>query len=121
MKYLKQFMVILVFSFLGEALHFFLPLPVPASIYGLITFFICLCAKLITPSEVKETSSFLIEIMPFLFIPSAVGLMKIWKVLAPVWLPFVAITVIATFAVIIVSGKFVQFAERFSKSEVQAN
>ena len=76
MKYLKQFMVILVFSFLGEALHFFLPLPVPASIYGLITFFICLCAKLITPSEVKETSSFLIEIMPFLFIPSAVGLMK---------------------------------------------
>ena len=31
MKYLKQFMVILAFSFLGEVLHQVLPLPIPAS------------------------------------------------------------------------------------------
>lgn len=121
MRYLKQFMMILAFSFLGEALHFILPLPIPASIYGLITFIICLYTKCVSLSEVKETSSFLLEIMPFLFVPSAVGLIKMWNVLASVWFPFVVITVVSTFVVIAVSGKFVQLAERFSKARVQEN
>jgi len=121
MKYLKQFMMILTFSLWGEALHFIIPLPIPASIYGLITFFICLYTKRVSLSEVKETSSFLLEIMPFLFVPSAVGLIKIWKVLASVWFPFVVITVVSTFVVIAVSGKSVQLAERFSKARVQEN
>ena len=34
MKYLRQFMIILLFSFLGELLKYVLPFPVPASIYG---------------------------------------------------------------------------------------
>ena len=36
MKYLRQFMIILLFSFLGELLKYVLPFPVPASIYGLV-------------------------------------------------------------------------------------
>ena len=36
MKYFKQFLIILSVSFLGEVLHALLPLPVPASIYGLV-------------------------------------------------------------------------------------
>ena len=36
MKYLRQFCIILLFSFLGEGLHIVLPLPVPASVYGLV-------------------------------------------------------------------------------------
>ena len=36
MKYLRQFCIILLFSFLGEGLHIILPLPVPASVYGLV-------------------------------------------------------------------------------------
>ena len=36
MKYIKQFAIILTVSFLGEALRALLPLPVPASIYGLL-------------------------------------------------------------------------------------
>ena len=34
MKYLKQLVIILLFSFLGELLQELLPLPVPAAIYG---------------------------------------------------------------------------------------
>lgn len=36
MKYLIQFGIIITISFFGEMLHDFLPLPVPASIYGII-------------------------------------------------------------------------------------
>lgn len=36
MKYIFQFLVIMVFAFIGEVLHHFIPLPVPASIYGIV-------------------------------------------------------------------------------------
>ena len=34
-KLLRQFLVIMAVSFVGEILHAVLPLPIPASIYGL--------------------------------------------------------------------------------------
>ena len=47
MKFLIQFLIIIAFSFAGELLHFLLPLPIPASIYGIILLFIALETKLI--------------------------------------------------------------------------
>ncbi len=35
MKYIRQICIILLLSVLGEGLHFWIPLPIPASIYGL--------------------------------------------------------------------------------------
>ena len=36
MKFMKQFGIILAITFLGELLRYLLPLPIPASIYGLV-------------------------------------------------------------------------------------
>ena len=47
MKYVRQFLIILVVSFAGELLNFLLPLPVPASIYGLVIMLLCLMTGLI--------------------------------------------------------------------------
>ena len=74
MKYIKQFSIILLISFLGEALHALLPLPIPASIYGIVLLFAALVLKIIPVSAVKDVSTFLLEIMPMLFIPAAAGL-----------------------------------------------
>lgn len=41
MKYVKQFAIIALMTFLGEFFNYLLPLPVPASIYGMLLF-ICL-------------------------------------------------------------------------------
>ena len=41
MKYVKQFAIILLVSLAGELMSFLLPLPVPASIYGLVLMFLC--------------------------------------------------------------------------------
>ena len=35
MKLIKQFIYIIAFTFIGELLHFLIPLPIPASIYGI--------------------------------------------------------------------------------------
>ena len=105
MKYIKQFGIILIFSFVGEVLNYLIPLPIPASIYGIILMFLSLEFKIITLSAVKETSRFMIEIMPIMFIPAAVGLMESWDILKDVWLQYILITIISTVVVMGTAGK----------------
>ena len=87
MKFLRQFMIILAISFIGEVLKYIVPLPIPASIYGLVILFIALETGIIKLSAVKDTAKFLIEIMPVMFIPAGVGLMASWGILKPMLLP----------------------------------
>ena len=106
MKFVKQFMIILAISFVGEALHSLLPLPVPASIYGLVLMLIGLQTGIL---PLNEAGGFLIEIMPMLFIPAGVGLMVSWGALKPVILPISIIIVVTTILVMGVSGRIAQF------------
>ena len=108
LKYVKQFLIILLISFMGEGLNFLIPAPVPASIYAMVILFVCLCTKIIKLEAVKDAGMFLIEIMPLMFIPAGVGLMKSWGVLKPLIIPVVVITVISLIAVMAVSGRVSQ-------------
>mgnify|MGYP002726493889 FL=1 len=101
MKFLRQFMIILLLSFLGEVLKMFIPLPIPASVYGLVLMLLCLVTGILKTSQVKEAAFFLIEIMPVMFIPAAAGLIDSWKVLQPLLLPILVITVVITIFVMV--------------------
>lgn len=115
MKFLRQFMIILAISFIGEVLKYIVPLPIPASIYGLVILFIALETGIIKLSAVKDTAKFLIEIMPLMFIPAGVGLLESWGVLQPVLLPVAVITVVSTIIVMGVSGVVTQAVIREEK------
>lgn len=104
MCHLKPFCLILLFSFLGEVLHSVLPLPVPASIYGLLLFFAALSFKIVKVESVKSASVFLLEIMPLLFVAPAVNLLDCWREAAPVLLPVLVIVVLSTVVTFAVSG-----------------
>lgn len=112
MRFLKQLLIILGVTFAGELLHYFIPLPVPASIYGLVLMFACLSFKIFPLRAVEETGNFLIDIMPALFIPATVGVMAAWDVLQPVLLHVALITILALLAVMAVSGRVTQWALR---------
>ena len=109
MKYLRQLLMILIFSFIGEVLHAVIPIQMPASIYGLVLLFIALMTGLVKLPQVHEAARFLIEIMPMLFIPAGVGLMVSWGALKPVILPISIIIVVTTILVMGVSGRVAQF------------
>lgn len=108
-KYLRQFGIILAVTCVGEIMKYFIPLPIPGSIYGLILMFVLLMAKVIKVEHVKETGEFLIEIMPLMFIPAGVGLITSWSQLQPFLVPLLVITVVSTFVVMIVTGKVTDF------------
>ena len=105
MKYVKQFLIILLISFIGEGLNYLIPAPVPASIYGMVILFVCLCTKVVKLDDVKDTGMFLIDIMPLMFIPCGVVLVTAWGDLKDMMLPVVVITIISTILVMAVTGK----------------
>ena len=105
MKYIKQFLIIIGVSCIGELLNYLIPLPIPASIYGLIIMLGLLVSKKLRLDAVENTANFLIEIMPVLFIPAAAGLIVSWKELEAMLIPALIITIISTFLVILVTGK----------------
>lgn len=108
MKYLKQFGIILLISFAGEALSAALPLPVPGSIYGIVILFVGLQSGLIPLSAVRETGMFLIAMLPLIFIAPSAGILGVWDVFRPIWLPCTVIAVVSTVAVMAVSGRLTQ-------------
>lgn len=112
MKILRQFCRIMIITLIGEVLHWVLPLPVPASIYGMAILFAGLVTGFIKLEQVKDAGKFLIEIMPVMFIPAGVGLMSSWGDLRPVLLPVSVITVVSLVAVMVVSGKVSQHVIR---------
>lgn len=108
MKFLRQFMIILLLSFLGEVLKMFIPLPITASVYGLVLMLVCLMTGVLKTSQVKDAAFFLIEIMPVMFIPAAAGLIDSWGVLRPLIVPIMIITVVITVFVMAVTGRVAQ-------------
>lgn len=105
MNYLKQFGIILGVSTLGEILRFIIPLAIPSTVYGLVLMLTFLILKIIKVSQVKEVSAYLLEIMPILFVPSAVGLMTTWGQLKSIAIPVCIIASVTTVLVIIITGK----------------
>lgn len=108
MNYLKEFGIIIAVSFLGEMLKYFIPLPIPASIYGLVIMLIALKTKFITFESVNKTGKFLIDIMPLMFIPAAVGLINSWGMLSEIIIPVIITTIASTIIVMAVSGRVTQ-------------
>ncbi len=121
MKYLKQVGIILGFSLIGEILHYFIPLPVPAGIYGIVLLFLALECKVVPLHAVEEAGQFLVEIMPVMFIPAAVGLLDSWGILKDSWIQYLIVTVVTTIVVMAVSGLVTQAVIRVKKKKKDGN
>lgn len=108
MKYLTQFLIIMGFTLSGEALQRIIPLPIPASVYGLALLFLALCLKIVRLEQVKETGSFLTSILPILFVSPAVGIVEDWGLIRDDLLAIVLLLVASTIAVFGISGRVAQ-------------
>ena len=109
MKYLSQFLIILGFTLTGEALQRIIPLPIPASVYGLTLLFLALCLKLVKVEQVKQTGAFLTSILPILFVSPAVNIVDDWGLIRNDLLPIVLIMMGSTFLTFGISGRVAQW------------
>ena len=104
MKYIRQFAIIMLFSLLGELCHLTIPIPIPASIYGMVLLFLFLALGLLKVDAVKETGSFLVSLLPLLFVVPTVGLMGHWDLIRGDLLQITILIVVTTMLTFGVSG-----------------
>ena len=109
MKHIRQFLIILLFCFLGELLKYLIPLPIPTSIYGLVLMLTALLTGILKVDQVDETAVFLIDIMPVMFIPAGVGLLTSIEALRPNLAAIAVITILTTVLVMGITGITDQF------------
>lgn len=104
MKYLKQIVLILLFTLIGEVLHLVVPFPIPAAIYGLLLLFLSLCFRIIRVEDVEDVAKFLISFLPVMFVAPSVNLLAYWNVISSDIVPIVVINVLTTLLVFGVGG-----------------
>lgn len=115
MKYLSQFAIIFAISLLGEVVHHLLPLPVPASVYGLLLLLIALLTGVIKLHQVERAADLMIELMPLFFVPPGVSLLTSWADISGLIVPFIIIVVVSTIVVMGVTGRVTQAVMHMGK------
>lgn len=117
MKYIKQFAIIALMTFLGEVLNLLLPLPVPASIYGMILLFLCLQTGILKLSQIEETADLLLGVMPIFFISPTVSLMSSIGAIKDSLAGVFIICILSTAIVMVVTGLVSQAVIRHDRKE----
>lgn len=112
MKYLSQITILLGVTLLGEALQRLLPLPIPASVYGLVLLFTALCTGWVKLEQVKEVGDFLRSLLPVMFVGPTVGILEQWSLIQPQLLPIFLIVLSTTMLTFGLSGRITQWMNR---------
>ena len=117
MKYIFQLSIIFGISFIGEVLNVLLPLPVPASVYGLVILFVLLCTKIVKLEQVETVAEYLMAIMPLFFIEPTVGIMNSYGLVKGNILTLFVACFLSFVAVMAVTGLVSQAIIRFQKKK----
>lgn len=93
-----------------------LPLPVPASVYGLVLLLAALTTGVVKLEQVKETGTYLTGIFPLLFVPAAAGIMELWAEMGQL-LPILIAILPVTVLVMAAAGRTTQALTARNKKE----
>ncbi len=117
MKYLKELSIILLFSLAGEVCQALIPLPIPASIYGMVLLLAAFLLKLLKVEAVEKTGNFLVSLFPLLFVAPAVGLMVHWALLRDNLLQIAIVVVLSTALTFGISGMLAKLVRKGGDSD----
>lgn len=114
MEYIVSLGIIIFFSLLGEILKAIIPLPIPASIYGMILLFLALQFKIVKIEKINSVAQYLISIMLIFFIMPAVSIMDSFNLLTENFIPILIAIILPAILVVIVTGLVTQSVESLS-------
>lgn len=108
MKLLKELAIYFGITFISEVIAKLLPINIPPSIIGIVILFTLLELKVLKTEDVEMTGDYLIKIMPILFVPAGVGLIKYLDVLKIVAVPMAFVITLSTAIVMTAVGVVTQ-------------
>lgn len=112
MKMIRQFAVVTLICFLGELIRSIFRLTIPGNVIGMILLLIFLCSGLVKLELVEGMSNFLLDHLPFFFVPAGVGLIASTGIIKNCWQYVILVIFISTAVVVAVTGITVQLFKR---------
>ena len=104
MKYIKQICIILSICLLAELMERLLPLPVAASMYGLVLMLLALVTKIVKLTDVEDVADFLTGNLAIMFVPPTVGVMASIDEMKKMLVPLFVISIVTTLLIMSVTG-----------------
>lgn len=94
MIYIKQLLIILAICLFAEALAFFVPIGLPASILAMVVLFGLLSCKVIKEKDIASVSDLLLQLMPIFILPGSVTIIKYLPIVQSVWWQLIVVCVV---------------------------
>lgn len=108
MNKLGQFGIILLILLVGDIVQKYFQLSIPSTVIGMIILLLLLLLRIVKIQWVDGISKILLDNLSLLFIPAGVGIINEFQIFKGHLLPIIAIIVITTIIVILVTGYTVQ-------------
>ena len=119
-SFLHQALVIALVLFVSKIIESFMPIPMPASVIGLVLLFILLCTGIVKLGEVESVGTALTNNIGFLFVPAGISVVNSLGVLSRSPFLIILLIIISTILLLICTGYVSQFIMLFTKSKTKS-
>ncbi|KIL26212.1 antiholin-like murein hydrolase modulator LrgA [Bacillus altitudinis] len=113
--FLSQAFIFATVMFVSNLISMYLPIPMPASVIGLVLLFILLTTKIVKLEQVEQLGSSLTGLISFLFVPSGISVIQSLGVMQEVGVQVVGVIIIATIMLLAATGLFSQLLMQLSE------
>ncbi|EMI12541.1 antiholin-like murein hydrolase modulator LrgA [Bacillus altitudinis] len=117
--FLSQAFIFATVMFVSNLISMYLPIPMPASVIGLVLLFILLTTKIVKLEQVEQLGSSLTGLISFLFVPSGISVIQSLGVMQEVGVQVVGVIIIATIMLLAATGLFSQLLMQLSERPQQ--
>lgn len=121
-SFLNQAFIFALVMLVSNGISYLSPIPLPASVVGLILLFLALCTGIVKLEQVEALGTRLTSIMSFLFVPSGISLINSMDLMKSYGIQIIFVIIAATLilmAAIGWSGELLKFLkEKISTTSV---
>ncbi|MEB2358632.1 antiholin-like murein hydrolase modulator LrgA [Bacillus pumilus] len=113
--FLSQAFIFATVMFVSNLISMYLPIPMPASVIGLVLLFVLLTTKIVKLEQVEQLGTSLTGLISFLFVPSGISVIQSLGVMQEVGVQVVGVIIIATIILLAATGLFSQLLLQLSE------
>lgn len=107
-NFFHQSLVIAIILLISNIIESFMPIPMPASVIGLVLLFIALCTGIVKLGQVEKVGTTLTNNIGFLFVPAGVSVINSLGVLSSSPILIILLIIISTLLLLLCTGFFSQ-------------
>ena len=106
--FFHQVIVIALVLFVSKIIESFMPIPMPASVIGLVLLFVLLCTGAVKLGEVEEVGTTLTNNIGLLFVPAGISVVNSLGVISQAPFLIIGLIIVSTILLLICTGYVTQ-------------